>query len=339
MGNWTCGGGLLDWSSIVLGGQHNVGAHFAVGAEPFDEAFEVRKGARTSFEHRAVFAGQLVDLGHLRVVLRGGGPEQAVGELAAQLNEGQQWLTGAGGVYMGGVAGDDAGCSRRRTRSATAGEDRWTRRASSLKDSRPSACSSASSCQSRSSGFIGRKVISAYLLVIGKPRQVALCHRRFSAGTRLRTVEACYESELKGQRRGRCSPTRGPPRARSGGLCQRRHRTSSATTPGTAPPHEATGDRASVHARQRRRRYRREFRYRRGDRPPSPGPRRGADNHRPRPGPAGHRGQEARRGADDATRRLRRDRVGTFLLRTRCGRPHRVDGRRLHGRRNRRTRP
>jgi NAD(P)-dependent dehydrogenase (short-subunit alcohol dehydrogenase family) len=42
---------LLDWSSIVLGGQHDMGAHVAVCAESFDQP---SKWARELLDHEEV---------------------------------------------------------------------------------------------------------------------------------------------------------------------------------------------------------------------------------------------------------------------------------------------
>ncbi len=86
-----------------------MGTHLAVDTEPFDQPLEVRQGRGADLEHRAVLAGELVDLDQLWVVRCAGGLEQAAPQAAAQLDECQQWLSGTRGIDCRGVAGDDPG--------------------------------------------------------------------------------------------------------------------------------------------------------------------------------------------------------------------------------------
>ena len=65
-------GGRFDRPGVVLGRQNDVRTHLAVGAESFDEAFEVGKGCGSDLEHGAVFARQLVDFHDLGVVVGAG---------------------------------------------------------------------------------------------------------------------------------------------------------------------------------------------------------------------------------------------------------------------------
>ena len=99
-------GRTLGKAALVLGRQHHRGAHLAVLADPFQQPLEMLHGGRPHLQHRAVVAGELVDLHNLGVVAGLAGLEQAAVEAAAHLDERGQRQAGPRRVHAGLVADD-----------------------------------------------------------------------------------------------------------------------------------------------------------------------------------------------------------------------------------------